>query len=81
MNHDLFIAHCDEQHKEFLGSSYKKSEEALILIGPEGDFTAEEINLAIKSNFKPVSLGSSRLRVETAGIVAAGIINWINELK
>ena len=73
-----FIAHCDEQHKEFLGHQYKKGEEALILIGPEGDFTPEEIKLALSHHFKPVSLGASRLRVETAGIVAAGMINWVN---
>jgi 16S rRNA (uracil1498-N3)-methyltransferase len=73
-----FIAHCVEEQKHFLADKYKKGENALILIGPEGDFSSEEINLAIKNGFWPVTLGNSRLRVETAGVVAVGIINWMN---
>lgn len=73
-----FIAHCEEDEKFFLGDKYKKGENAIILIGPEGDFSPEEITLALENGFKPVSLGNSRLRVETAGVVASGIINWKN---
>ncbi|MEI6853843.1 MAG: RsmE family RNA methyltransferase, partial [Bacteroidota bacterium] len=50
----------------------------MILIGPEGDFTANEISVAKKNNFQPISLGNSRLRTETAGVVACTIINMIN---
>jgi 16S rRNA (uracil1498-N3)-methyltransferase len=51
----------------------------LILIGPEGDFSPEEVKLAIENGFKVVSLGESRLRTETAGIVACHIVNLANE--
>jgi 16S rRNA (uracil1498-N3)-methyltransferase len=46
----------------------------MVLIGPEGDFTAEEIAAALENNFLPVSLGENRLRTETAGIVSAVMI-------
>ena len=49
-------------------------EDQLILIGPEGDFTKDEINTALKNNYIPVSLGETRLRTETAGIVAAVLL-------
>ena len=68
-----FIAHCeDENNKASLASKLSiPSTSKLILIGPEGDFTKDEIELAIQNNFVPVSLGNTRLRTETAGIVAA----------
>ncbi len=71
-----FIAHCDdENNKEQLTTKLlNASTPKLILIGPEGDFTKEEIELAIKNNFTPVSLGATRLRTETAGIVAATLL-------
>ena len=69
---DCFIAHCEEQDKTSLQSIV--SDNSLILIGPEGDFSSKEINVALIHNFKPVSLGSSRLRTETAGIVACHTI-------
>jgi 16S rRNA (uracil1498-N3)-methyltransferase len=50
---------------------------SLILIGPEGDFTKEEVSLCIQQNCKPVSLGNNRLRTETAGLVAVTILNQI----
>lgn len=67
-----YIAHCEEQEKVSLKQRLKDiSEQAfLILIGPEGDFSTKEIELALKSNFSPVSLGDTRLRTETAAIVA-----------
>ena len=68
-----FIAHCeDENNKVSLTTKLlKPSTSKLILIGPEGDFTKQEIELALQNNFMPVSLGETRLRTETAGIVAA----------
>lgn len=68
-----FIAHCDEGNKLQL-SQQPKSFSTLILIGPEGDFTKEEIQSAIENKFLPVSLGETRLRTETAGIVAATLL-------
>jgi 16S rRNA (uracil1498-N3)-methyltransferase len=58
---------------------YSKNENAVILIGPEGDFSKEEIGLAINSKFLPVHLGSSRLRTETAGVAACHSIYFINQ--
>lgn len=62
-----------------LSKVYKRNENALILIGPEGDFTSEEINFALQQGFEGVSLGSSRLRTETAGIVACHTLHLMNE--
>jgi len=64
-----FIAHCLEDKKESLNEG-----EGLILIGPEGDFTKNEIDKAIEHAFLPVTLGETRLRTETAGIVAATLM-------
>jgi len=75
-----YIAHCEDDEKVTLQSAYKKAENALILIGPEGDFSIAEIKKAIENNYLPVSLGNSRLRTETAGIVACHTINLLNEL-
>lgn len=70
-----FIAHCLEDDKRELKSvSIDKSTPGIILIGPEGDFTEEEIKEAIQQNYIPVTLGETRLRTETAGIVAAVIL-------
>lgn len=74
-----FIAHCYESEKTLLQHAYKKSSDSIIMIGPEGDFSMEEVEKAIDSNFKPVSLGNSRLRTETAGIVVCHTISLINE--
>lgn len=74
-----FIAHCYEGEKELLQNIYEKGSHSLVLIGPEGDFSKEEVELALKNNFTPVSLGNSRLRTETAGIVACHTINLLNE--
>lgn len=74
-----FIAHCYEEDKHLLQEVYKKGSDVLVLIGPEGDFSPEEIEKAIQHGFKPVSLGSSRLRTETAGIIACHTINLLNE--
>lgn len=67
-----FIAHClPEGKKELLNHQITKLSNQLILIGPEGDFTKEEIDHALQNNFVPVGLGATRLRTETAGVVAA----------
>lgn len=74
-----FIAYCENGNKNHLKDVYQKGQNALVLIGPEGDFSNNEINSALKLDFIPVSLGSSRLRTETAAIVACHIFTLINE--
>ena len=74
-----FIAHCEDQQKTHLKNLIKPNENAVVLIGPEGDFSSEEIKKALQNNYQPVSLGESRLRTETAGIVAVHIVNLANE--
>lgn len=67
-----FIAHCvDGEKEELLYGSGLPENNRVILIGPEGDFTPEEIEAAMRMGFRPVALGNTRLRTETAGIVAA----------
>lgn len=65
-----FIAHCYEGEKPFLKDVLRKGEDALVLIGPEGDFSEKEVEKAIEKGFIPISLGKSRLRTETAALVA-----------
>ncbi len=70
-----FIAHCEnEETKKPLNFQLSTFNSQLILIGPEGDFTKTEIELALQHNFAPVSLGNTRLRTETAGVVAATLL-------
>lgn len=64
------IAHCYPTDKQEFKIASSTASDLLILIGPEGDFSKEEVELAVKNGFIPVSLGDSRLRTETAGIVA-----------
>lgn len=71
------IAHCFPENKQELKSIIKSANDLMILIGPEGDFTSQEIQLALKHNYIPVSLGESRLRTETAGIVACVTVNLL----
>lgn len=66
-----YIAHCIEADKQTLQYSQVPS---LILIGPEGDFTSEEIEKALTNGYRPVTLGETRLRTETAGMVAAALL-------
>ncbi|OFX82342.1 MAG: 16S rRNA (uracil(1498)-N(3))-methyltransferase [Bacteroidetes bacterium GWF2_33_16] len=77
-NGDKFIAHCEDYQKNQLKTIYNKGNNALILIGPEGDFSPEEIQLSKDNAFIEISLGDSRLRTETAGIVACHTINLLN---
>jgi len=71
----LYIAHCEEQEKKSLQSELQEIKNVTILIGPEGDFSLEEINNALHKNYISISLGESRLRTETAGIVATHTIS------
>lgn len=71
-----YFGHCeDENSKTPFSEVYTKGENAIVLIGPEGDFTEEEIQLAIQHQYQAVSLGNSRLRVETAALAACA---WMN---
>lgn len=74
------IAHCEETSKKSLKTSLKTQESALILIGPEGDFSTSEINLALAQGFQPVTLGKTRLRTETAALVACHTFVICNEI-
>ena len=73
------IAHCEETDKKSLKSILKSGENITMLIGPEGDFSEKEIALALENNFIPVSLGNTRLRTETAAIVACHSVVFVNE--
>lgn len=74
-NYQKYMAHCiDSENKDILKHQITKSSNQLIIIGPEGDFTPGEIELALKNDFMPVSLGETRLRTETAGVVAATLL-------
>lgn len=77
-----FIAHCNSSlgEREYFGSLIKKGGNMLILIGPEGDFSPEEITFALQNGFKAISLGRERLRTETAAVVATVVASTINKL-
>jgi len=70
-----FIAHCYEGEKPLLKDVLQPDEDAVVLIGPEGDFSPEEVALATEKGFQAVSLGKSRLRTETAALVAVHLMN------
>lgn len=76
---DLFIAHCEETDRKSLKQQLKPKQNITILIGPEGDFSTKEIELALLNKFIPVTLGATRLRTETAAIVACHSVAFINE--
>ena len=69
-----YIAHC-QQGKKIELRAEEKVKQTTVLIGPEGDFSASEIEIALQNQFKSVSLGTSRLRTETAGLVTVLTIN------
>lgn len=74
-----FIAHCaNESERTPLSKAAKAGSNVAILIGPEGDFSAEEIEAALKAGAKPVSLGNTRLRTETAALTACAAIHFVN---
>ncbi|MDA9563948.1 16S rRNA (uracil(1498)-N(3))-methyltransferase [Flavobacteriales bacterium] len=72
-----YIAHCENEKQGHLKKLYEARKSSLILIGPEGDFSANEIDFALKQGYKPISLGNNRLRTETAGIVVCNTINTL----
>ncbi|MBF4507408.1 16S rRNA (uracil(1498)-N(3))-methyltransferase [Flavobacterium sp. JLP] len=74
------IAHCEETDKKSLKEVLKPNENVTLLIGPEGDFSEKEIALALENNFKPVTLGNTRLRTETAAVVACHSVVFFNEI-
>ncbi len=78
-NGEKYIAHCSDDDKVFIQQIFAKNkpEGIRVLIGPEGDFTPDEISLAVQNKFIPVSLGQTRLRTETAGMSAA---IWLSAL-
>ena len=73
-----FIAHVDVNNTEHLKKVAQPHSDYVVLVGPEGDFSGSEIVLAIGKNFRKVSLGSNRLRTETAGLAACHILNLVN---
>lgn len=76
-----FIAHCmEDQPRQLLSHLVKKGNDVRVLIGPEGDFSPEEVNFAIQKGYQPVSLGEQRLRTETAALVSVHTVHMINEL-
>jgi len=77
-NGELFIAHCYKKDLSPLKNEINPTHKSTILIGPEGDFSPNEVDSAILKGYKEISLGSSRLRTETAGIVACHITNLQN---
>ena len=76
----LFIAHCEETERKSLKSEIQPNQDINILIGPEGDFSVKEIERALQNKFIPVTLGSTRLRTETAAIVACHSVAFTNEV-
>ena len=78
-NYDIkLMAHCYDAEKLSLKKSVSEKESILIMIGPEGDFTMQEVELALKKGITPLSLGEYRLRTETAGIASVQSIAFIN---
>jgi len=73
-----FIAHCTDGEKRFIGDLLPPAKPALILIGPEGDFSATEIDAALSTGYEPISLGTSRLRTETAALQVCIEITLLN---
>lgn len=74
-----FIAHCNPGEKTHLKKLVEKNVKTIVLIGPEGDFSPNEVALAKDKGYTEISLGDARLRTETAGIVACHIVNLANE--
>ncbi|MCB9082325.1 MAG: 16S rRNA (uracil(1498)-N(3))-methyltransferase [Lewinellaceae bacterium] len=77
---ERFIAYVDDEPRPHLWEAHQAGQEALVLIGPEGDFSVEEISTALKLGFQAVSLGANRLRTETAGVVAVHTLQLKNLL-
>ena len=76
---NLYIAHCEKTDKPTLKSVLSPNQKITVLIGPEGDFSNSEIEKAVHQNFTPITLGESRLRTETAGVVTTQMVSFINQ--
>lgn len=74
-----FIAHCQKDGLPHLKNNCGAGKDVLILIGPEGDFSPQEIQLATENGYREIGLGKSRLRTETAGLAAVFTVNFLNE--
>ncbi len=74
-----YIAYCSDHHRDLLKNISNQNEDVEILIGPEGDFSLKEVETAMDNNYKAISLGPSRLRTETAAVVACHTVNLLNE--
>lgn len=77
----LFIAHCYDQPKQHLFNICSPASDVVVMVGPEGDFSEEEVELALRNSFKAITLGESRLRTETAGVVACHLVTVANLAK
>ncbi|NII84846.1 MULTISPECIES: 16S rRNA (uracil(1498)-N(3))-methyltransferase [unclassified Pedobacter] len=76
---DKLIAHCiDNGEKQYISKLVVPHQKYLVLIGPEGDFTPDEVNLALNKGFKALTLGDNRLRTETAALSVCFEINYLN---
>lgn len=76
---EKMIAHCvDNEPRQFISEVSKPGQTYTILIGPEGDFTTAEIELALQNGYKPLTLGDTRLRTETAALTACFEVNYLN---
>lgn len=80
-NQQKFIAHCHDSAKTHLAKIFIDNKSSIVLIGPEGDFSKDEIELSLLKGFNPISLGENRLRSETAAIVAVQTISTLIALK
>ena len=79
-----FIAYCDamlpREQRKVLAREYKAGSDVQVLIGPEGDFSPQEVEAALQAGFTPVTLGESRLRTETAAVMAIATIHTVDQL-
>jgi 16S rRNA (uracil1498-N3)-methyltransferase len=76
---ELYIAHLIDERQGDLKNLYKKNKDVCILIGPEGDFSKKEVEMAISKGFKAVRMGIERLRTETAALFAVANIHFVND--
>lgn len=77
-----YVGYCDENTpRQLLSKVYEPCRDVVILIGPEGDFTSEEIEACIAAGFVPVTMGDNRLRTETAALVGCDTIHIVNQLN
>lgn len=73
------VCYCSGDERHTMHQTYTAGHDAVVLIGPEGDFSKEEISTALELGFQPVTLGTCRLRTETAALYATTAINFMNE--